>query len=194
MIITLTGSSGAGKTTYCKELLLRKPDWKLVPSRTSRAPRSTDLASEYIYDVSEEEFARMMKSGESLWEVKAHGNTYATARSDIFEAAGSSSVYIMLITPNAISILRDFLKTGRGSLLHFYLLSPSEEELRKRLARRNTSEEEISQRISDCQAWDSEAINSEIPYSFIRGDILIKDAVGSMLEAYKMFFPKGGQK
>lgn len=194
MIITLTGSSGAGKTTYCKELMARKPDWKLVPSYTSRAPRQTDMPGEYVYNVSPEEFARMMKSGESLWEVKEHGNTYATARSDVSEAAGKLGPHIMLITPNTVGTLREFLKTEQRSLLHFYLLSPSEEELRKRLARRNASKEGISQRISDCQTWDSEAINSEIPYSFVRGDILIEDAVGSMLETYEIFFPKGDRK
>ena len=192
MIITLTGSSGAGKTTYCRELLAREPGWKLVPSHTSRAHRQTDLLGEYVYSVSPKEFMRMATNNEMLWQITEHGNTYATVRADAEEAAKSSGVHIMLITPNTVGILREFLKSEQRQLLHFYLLSPSEEELRKRLSRRNTGEEEIPRRISDCQTWDSEALSSEIPYSFIRGDILIEDAVGSMLRIYEVLFPKGG--
>lgn len=192
MIITLTGSSGAGKTTYCKELLLRKTEWKLVPSRTSRKPRQTDLPGEYVCGESSEKFAQMAANKEILWQINEHGNTYATLRQDVELAANSDDVHLMLITPSAVEMLRKFL--GQAKLLHFYLLSPSEKELKKRLSRRNASEEEISRRISDCQTWDSEAINSEIPYSFIRGDILIEDAVDSVLEVYEVLFPQGDKK
>lgn len=192
MIITLTGSSGAGKTTYCGEILSRKPEWKLVPSYTGRASRQKDLPGEYIYNVSQEEFRRLTERGETLWTINEHDNTYATLRRDVLEAAQNNNVRIMLLAPSAIESLRDFMETKK--LLHFYLLRPPEDELRKRLARRNSSEEEISRRISDCQNWDTEALSSKIPYSFIRGDIQIKNVVDSILKTHEKLFPQGDEK
>lgn len=192
MIITLTSSSGAGKTTYCGEILSRQPEWKLVPSYTGRAHRQKDLPGEYIYNVSQEEFRQITERGETLWTINEHGNTYATLRRDVLKAAQSANHSVMLLAPKTIEILREFMETK--NLLHFYLLSPPEDELRKRLSRRNSSEEEISRRISDCQNWDTEALNSKIPYSFIRGDIQIKNAVDSILKTHEILFPKGEEK
>ncbi|MBI2099586.1 hypothetical protein HYT45_04260 [Candidatus Uhrbacteria bacterium] len=185
MIITLTGSSGAGKTTYCRELLGRKPNWKLVPSYTSRAPRQKDLPGEYVYNVGPEEFGRMATNNETVWQINEHGNTYATLRRDVEDAAKSPDVRLMLLAPDAVEILRETF--AREEIMHFYLLSPPEAELRKRLARRNLPEEEIERRISDCKDWDHEIQWFEMTrYRFIPGDIKINDAVDLLLRDYEL--------
>ena len=40
LLLVISGPSGAGKGTVCKELLERNPEFKLSVSATTRAPRS----------------------------------------------------------------------------------------------------------------------------------------------------------
>lgn len=72
MILTLTGASGAGKTTIAGELLKKLPvDARMVPSytlRKFRKPRSTDLPGEYKH-VSRFRFWFLSTIGAFLWTV-----------------------------------------------------------------------------------------------------------------------------
>lgn len=62
MILTLTGASGAGKTTIARILLKELPlDVMMVPSYTTRKPRESDIEGECKY-VSELRFGFLKKS------------------------------------------------------------------------------------------------------------------------------------
>ncbi len=83
-----------------------------------------------------------------------------------------STVYIMLLVPGSIKLLRDFAE--KEDLLDrahcFYIYSPHQEVLRQRLEKRGDSMEEIEKRLKDCVRWDSEAKRSGIPYEFVKNN------------------------
>lgn len=180
MILTLTGASGAGKTTIAGELLRELPiDAQMVPSytiRKLRKPRPTDLPGEYRY-VSRFWFWLLKTIGAFLWTVYPHGNSYGTTKRWAAKALkDDDTVYIMLLFSDAVKKLNNFAeKIGCSNrVFSCYVLSPSQEVLRNRLTTRGDKEEEVEKRLKDCIKWDSEAMTSGIPYEFVKNDDTIK--------------------
>lgn len=80
MILTLTGASGAGKTTIARELLKKLPvDTQIVVSYTTRKPRGVDIPGEYKH-ISKFRFWFLKKIGSFLWTFDLHGNSYGTTK------------------------------------------------------------------------------------------------------------------
>lgn len=167
MIFTLTGASGAGKTTILKALQKENPTIQLVQSVTTRKPRQTDLHGEYFY-VSEEEFQKLQTAGKFLWQIGAHGNAYGTPKDLVDETAWSESLFCMILVPAVMPTLLEYTKR---KVIPFYILSPGEKELGSRLAERGEDEKSIQKRIQDCLLWDEEAkkdaAEGKIPYEFV---------------------------
>jgi guanylate kinase len=188
-IATFTGPSGVGKSSACREVLRSKPDWKLIPSVTTREPRQKDLPGEYDC-ISAEEYQRRLHKGAFLWSIEAHGHLYGTPIDDLNRVLASPSLAIMLIEPKSVHRIRnifDGFHQGCSQMLHFYFCAPSENETRKRLERRKSrgdkiDEAEIARRISECRAWDSQAYASGIPYIFLPGEITTPETASRVID------------
>ena len=172
-ICTFTGVSGAGKSTIVKKLLETIPGTGLVTSLTTRFSRASDLPNEYRYNVSKEWFEE--SRDQFLWMLSVHGNLYGTLRGSVSElfdlSANITGAHFMILTSEGVSLLRYHLSllipNYEHRLIHFYILSPSEEELRRRLRARGDDYVAIQKRIEDCKGWGLSALNSQIPYIFI---------------------------
>ena len=173
-IVTVTGPNGAGKTTIVEELIKKHPEWGMVLSWTSREIRNTDLPDEYEYNVSKKRFLRWRKEGKDLWIVSEHGNMYATLKDDVDEALAVKAVLFMQLlpasVPNILAYVPDRVKP-------IFIVPPDEEEMRRRLAKRGESPEQIERRIADCKNWEEEARESGTPYKFVRNDGTIEEMV-----------------
>lgn len=167
-ITTLTGPSGAGKTSIAKELLALPAELGLVVSLTSRAPRREDLPGEYRCGVLPVAFKG---NPDFLWIASAHGNAYGTLRSSVDDALLGDAPSLMMLVPEVLATLRSYAEARfGGGVLSFYILPPPEAELRKRLKRRGDGAAEIEARIADCRQWTEAARNSSTPYIFISND------------------------
>lgn len=167
-IVTITGPSGVGKTSVAKKLLELKSGSRLVISLTTRNSRTSDLPGEYRCNVAPEDFSASEKF---LWVVQAHGNTYGTLKSSVDEALALNQLSLMLLVPEAIKILREYADAqDKRNALSFYILSPSERELRRRMEARGENAEFVAKRIADCKKWDGEAKRSNIPYIFLSNE------------------------
>ncbi len=191
MILTLTGASGAGKTTIDRGLLTELPFYsRMIPSYTTREPRDNDISGEYKY-VSKFRFWFLKTIGFFRWTAYPHGGGYyGTTKLWVRKALrDDSTVYIMNITPDTVVILRNFAQEkGFLSQVHsFYIFSPPQEILRERLKSRGDKEDEIEKRLTDCLKWDWDALNSGISYEFIRNDVEVQKAV---TEIKKRFLEK----
>ena len=66
LLIVISGASGTGKGTVCKELLTREPAIAYSISATSRAPREGEQDGREYYFRTREEFEAMIADGAFL--------------------------------------------------------------------------------------------------------------------------------
>lgn len=182
-IVTLTGPSGAGKTTIVGKLLEMDPGQAMIKSRTSREIRSSDLPGEYECNVPPKKFLQRRK--EFLWVESAHGNLYGTLRADVDQVLRVATLSFMQLLPKTVKDIRAY---APGRVLSVFILPPNEEELRRRLKARGDSPEAIERRISDCKKWEEDARRSDIPYEFVRNDGTIEETVRRVEQVIKHRF------
>ena len=198
-IVTVTGASGSGKSSTVREILARRPDWKILTSLTTREPRSTDLPGEYEYGLAPERLDELYKAGKLQWAVEHHGHRYATPRQAILDALSGETVRLMPVDPAAARHVRDLAGSFglRDRVRNVYLRSPSEAKLRERFARRigrgDMTAEEAERRIRECAEWDTAAEASDLPYRFMPGDISLREAADGIIadvdnEAFRAIF------
>ena len=117
------------------------------------------MPGEYKY-VSRFRFWLLKTIGAFCWTAYPHGNSYGTTERWVVRGLkDDNTVYIMILTPDAVIKLENFAKKIGYSNRVFpnYILSPPQEILRERLRARGDKEDEIEKRLKDCVRWDSEA-------------------------------------
>ena len=145
LLIVISGASGTGKGTVCKELLARERGVAFSVSATSRAPREGEQDGLEYYFRTRAEFEAMIAEGAFLEYADVYGNYYGTPLAPI-EARRSAGEDILLEidTQGALNVME---RCPDGTFI--FLLPPSLEELRRRITGRGTeSEESLARRLA----------------------------------------------
>ena len=148
LLIVISGASGTGKGTVCKELLARERGVAFSVSATSRAPREGEQDGREYYFRTRAEFEAMIAEGAFLEYADVYGNYYGTPLAPI-EARRSAGEDILLEidTQGALNVME---RCPDGTFI--FLLPPSLEELRRRITGRGTeSEESLARRLAAAQ-------------------------------------------
>lgn len=141
-LCVVSGPSGSGKTTLCRKAReLENCAYSI--SCTTRSPRGGEENGKDYHFLSKEEFLDRTMRGEFLEWAKVHGNFYGTLRSEVTRHLEAGTDVLMDIDVQGAGLIRacddEFI---RRSLVDVFILPPTMEELRSRLAGRNTETEE----------------------------------------------------
>jgi len=145
LLIIISGASGTGKGTVCKELLAREPAIAYSVSATSRAPREGEQDGREYFFRSRTEFEAMIAAGEFLEYADVYGNYYGTPLAPIeARRAAGEDILLEIDTQGALNVME---RCPDGTFI--FLLPPSYEELRRRITGRGTDSEEcIADRLA----------------------------------------------
>ena len=145
LLIVISGASGTGKGTVCKELLTREQRLAYSVSATSRAPREGEEDGREYYFRTREEFETMIAAGAFLEYADVYGNYYGTPLAPIEERrAAGEDILLEIDTQGALNVME---RCPDGTFI--FLLPPSLEELRRRITGRGTeSEESLARRLA----------------------------------------------
>ena len=145
LLIVISGASGTGKGTVCKELLAREQGLAYSVSATSRAPRAGEQDGREYYFRTREEFEQMIVAGAFLEYADVYGNYYGTPLAPIEERrAAGEDILLEIDTQGALNVME---RCPDGTFV--FLLPPSLEELRRRITGRGTeSEESLARRLA----------------------------------------------
>lgn len=173
LLLVVSGPSGAGKTTLCKEIRAMVPGLRHSVSCTTRHPRPGEVNGREYFFLDERTFKEMVERGEFAEWAVVYGHHYGTPRRALAEMmAQGLDVLLEIDVQGALQIKRQFPES-----VHVYLLPPSLAELRARLQRRaGDSPDEIGHRLR--QARDE--VRSYRNYDYIVRNEDLKEAVREM--------------
>ena len=166
LLLVVSGPSGAGKGTICKELLNKNNDIKLSVSATTRKPRNGEVHGVNYFFIEKEKFEEMIKNGEFLEYAQIYDNFYGTPKEAIIECLENGQDVVLEIEMQGAKQIKEVYPEG----VFIFVLPPSLEELKNRIVKRGTeTNEEIEKRFS-CAFEEINQI-SNYDYFVVNNDI-----------------------
>jgi guanylate kinase len=148
LLFVLSAPSGTGKDTVINTLKQQGMDFYVVPSVTTRAPRSDESEGNPYHFVSQETFERLVSQNELLEYANVHGNWYGQPRKPIRDNLSAGRNVLLKIDVKGAATIRSKVPEA----IFIFLIPGSLEELAQRLTDRQTeTEEELQRRLADAR-------------------------------------------
>ncbi|MFC1762859.1 guanylate kinase [Planctomycetota bacterium] len=140
-VVIVSGPSGVGKSTICKEVAKRLDKVCVSVSVTTRTQTPQDVEGQDYYFVSREVFERQIAAGRFLEHAEVFGHYYGTLKDKIDEALAAGRTVILEI---------DVQGAKQAKMVYpdapmVFILPPSNKVLEQRLHDRGRDAEEIAE-------------------------------------------------
>ena len=142
-LYVITGPSGTGKGSICREIL-KDIENEFSVSMTTREARTGEVHGKDYYFVTEEEFLENVEKGNFLEHANVYGKLYGTPKDMVLKQLDRGhNVILDIDVQGALQV-----KKAMPEAIMIFLLPPSLGELRKRLEGRATDNLRLSKRGS----------------------------------------------
>ena len=169
-VIVVSGPSGVGKSTICREVVERLDDVRLSVSVTTRKPGPGEQEGRDYWFVSEEEFRERIEKGTLLEYAEVFGNLYGTPRDKVDKALEKGQSVILEIDVQG----GRQAKNAYADAIMIFILPPTERALAERLGRRGRDSNDATERRLDgasneiaaaWQCYDNMVINEDLEHA-----------------------------
>ena len=168
VLVVVSGPSGVGKSTLCKNIVAKIPNTTLSVSYTTRSPRSGEQDGVAYYFVDEANFHDLIQEDAFVEWAEVYGHQYGTPKRPLLEALDKG-----------IDVLLDIDAQGAGQIMecfadavYVFVAPPSLEVLRRRLCQR-ASDTQAEIRLRLRKASD-EIANFRTYHYFVRNEDLLQ--------------------
>jgi len=131
-LVIVSGPSGVGKSTICKEIVKGLDDVYLSVSMTTRPKSQTEVDGRDYWFISEEEFQERIDKGLLLEHAKVFGHFYGTPKDKVTEALEEGKTVILEIDVQGARQAKGVFPDA----LMIFILPPSAKTLAERLDHR----------------------------------------------------------
>jgi guanylate kinase len=145
VLVVISGPSGVGKTTICREVARRLDYVYLSVSVTTRPKSDKEIDGRDYWFVSKEEFQRRIKEGMLLEHAEVFGNFYGTPKDKVDEQLAAGKAVILEIDVQG----GRQIKAIYPDAVMIFILAPTQKELAERLQGRARDEEVVQQERLD---------------------------------------------
>lgn len=181
LLIIVSGPSGAGKGTICKEIINDLGIWQSI-SMTTRAPREGDIPGVTYYFVTEEEFKKHIDNDEMLEYANVYkGLYYGTPKEEVVKRLNNGEdVLLEIEMEGAMKV-----KEKYPAAICIFIMPPSMQELKKRLEGRGTeTKDKVLERFTKAY----QEVNEVTKYNYVVTNDEVEKAVNkikAIIEAEK---------
>jgi guanylate kinase len=185
MILTLTGASGAGKTTIAKRLIETLPQTRFLLSSTTRSSRPSDLPGEYEY-LDHKTFDQLRADGHFAWTAAVGTTSHGTRHNLLRDALENpTTISIMILVPEVLQKLYAFAEEigKRDAIVSFLVRTLPEPILRARMHERGDVDAQIDERIIATLAYETSARATGISFFEISNAGTIEETMREVLGA-----------
>ena len=167
ILVVISGPSGVGKTSLCRQVVAEMPGVAQSVSYTTRAPRADERDGREYHFISHRAFKQRIGAGEFLEWAQVHGQLYGTSRQQV-ETITSSGTDVLL----AIDVQGGIqLRASDIDTVLIFLLPPSWDALSARLSKRDTEAPEVQkqrlefarQELAHYTEYDYVVVNDQLP-------------------------------
>ena len=142
VLVVISGPSGVGKGTICRELVKRLRNGFLSVSATTRPKSDKEVDGKDYWFVSREEFQRRIEKGLLLEHAEVFGNFYGTPKDKVDEALAAGKAVILEIDVQG----GRQVKAIYPDAVMIFILAPTQKDLASRLFGRGREDEETAKR------------------------------------------------
>jgi guanylate kinase len=177
LLFVISGPSGVGKGTLCRNLVEAVENLDYSISVTTRPPRQGEVNGEDYIFIEKDEFLDKVAAGEFVEWAEVYGNYYGTPWKELQKALEKGRDIILEIDTQGAMQVKKHYPNG----VYIFLLPPCEEELRARIEKRGTEGPEVvKKRLANL---DNELkVMNEYDYAIINDSI--PDALGKLKAIY----------
>lgn len=166
LLIVVSGPSGVGKGTICKELFKSSDDIHLSVSVTTRAAREGEIHGKNYFFIGKEAFQSMIENDELLEYAQVYDNYYGTPKGFVMDQLELGRDILLEIDIQGALQVKERYPEG----VFVFIVPPSMEELRNRIVGRGTETlEAINKRFSS--AYDEIDLMSNYDYYIINDTV-----------------------
>lgn len=168
-LVILSGPSGVGKSTICRQVVGRLGA-TLSVSATTRPQGAAEIDGKDYFFLSPQEFVQRLEQGEFLEYAEVFGNAYGTPRTPVEKAMAEGHVVILEIdVQGAMQV-----KAKMPEAMMIFILPPRTEELQKRLEARGRGEDQQARNKRLAKAEAEIAIAHQQYEYFVVNEVLDK--------------------
>ena len=140
-IVIISGPSGVGKSTICKEIIRQLKDVYLSISVTTRPKSETEIDGQDYWFISEKDFQNRLNNNMLLEHAEVFGHLYGTPKEKVDEVLQNGKTAILEIdVQGALQI-----KSSYPNAKMIFILPPSAKVLKERLDNRGREEGEVAE-------------------------------------------------
>lgn len=167
ILIVISGPSGAGKGTICKELLKKNKNINLSISATTRSPRVGEVDGVNYLFMTKQKFEDMIRDNLFLEYAKVFDNYYGTPKEFVFDKLKNGEDVLLEIDIQGALKIKEIYPDG----VYIFILPPSMRELKKRIINRGTEcKEDIEKRFNT--AFEELEYVYKYDYAVINDDLM----------------------
>jgi len=145
VVVVVSGPSGVGKSTICRQVVKRLDNVYLSVSVTTREKGKTEVDGADYWYVSREEFQRRIENGLLLEYAEVFGNMYGTPKDKVDEALVAGRSVILEIDVQG----GKQIKAAYPNAVMIFILAPTQRELAERMSDRGREDGETAKKRLD---------------------------------------------
>ncbi len=172
-LYVISGPSGVGKGTICKELVKNNDNITVSVSATTRKPRTEDKEGITYFFKTQQDFKQMIDDGEFLEWAIYNNNYYGTPVFAVEEKLGQGfDVILEIEAQGALSVMEKCEDS-----VSIFVEPPNEEILYQRLKGRGTENEEEIQKRIEAAKWE---LSQKDKYNYVVVNDKLEEAVATI--------------